>query len=168
MPTFREVEKATGASRFLMRTLVEELDPDCEHRHKEGQSWVIDDYLAHLVAQEAVKRRRERKVTDATPDTLQVVLEAHEREIATLERQMDDLKDAHAREMDRATDYSNRLQALLDERDRENDRLRTELVEARADADGLRESLTRVTGASPWSRAFRLPKLLGAARQSDS
>lgn len=162
MPTFAEIEKSTGASRFLMRTLAEELDPNGEHRRIEGRTWVVDDHLAHLMAREAVKRKHERKATDTTPDALTAILDAHAREIAARDRELESVRAASAAEVDAANALVERLKSLLDERDRENERLRADLAEARADADEARRSLARVTGASAWTRAFRLPKLLGS------
>lgn len=157
MPTYGDLEKATGASRTLLRAIVHELDPKGEQHHKEGKQWVMTDQLASAVAHEASKRsRRSAEVGDDGPmaaSALELLERSHRRELESL-------REAHETELRAAETVSESLREVISERDRTIETLRAENASLRADGDEMRKTIASITGARWYQRAFSLRKLL--------
>lgn len=159
MPTYREIEDATGASPTLIKTLAKELDPKCEQRRKEGKRWVVSDQLAALIADKATRRLRKpnrTKDTGAHIDAIQIIEEAHRREIEAIRR-------GHDAELEAARSVAEGLRESVSERDRTIEGLRAEIAALRAENDEIKDTLANITGARWYTRAFNLRRLLPGA-----
>lgn len=157
MPTFRELMQATGASRFLIRAIVEELDPDCEHRKKIGKSWVVDDALASQVASEAAKRADNPKVAESDTSALKMLEDSHRREV-------DAIRNAYEAELRASDTVSSSLREVIAERERTIDGLRAEVAALKADISEMRDTIANITGARWYTRAFNIRRLLPGSR----
>lgn len=158
MPTYRDIERATGASRTLIRAIADEIDPNFEQRKKVGKSWTVTDHLAALISHEAVKRVRKPDPKDelGQPSALDLLEASHLREIESL-------KDAHEKELQADEMMMDSLRESISDRDKTIDGLRAELAAMRADNEEMRRTLAAITGASWYTRAFHLRRLLPIA-----
>ena len=151
MPTYREVAAATGCSKFLVRTLVDELDPAHEHVTKRGKAYLMDDWLASAVAREAQGRGRGKPSDDGDELTALAVLErSHEAALEAVRAEAQKAQEA-IREAARETEGA--LREQLSERDRR-------IAQLEADNAELRKTLDGISGSRWYTRAFSLHKLL--------
>ncbi len=156
MPTYREIEEATGASRTLVKTIAKELDPKCEQRRKEGKRWIVSDHLAALIASEASKRLRKPNKSNDTDDrvnAIEIIEEAHRKE-------MDAVRDGYEARLEAAQTIADGLRESLAERDKTIEGLRADIAALKADNAELRKTLDGISGSKWYTRAFSLHKLL--------
>ena len=151
MPTYREVAALTGCSKFLVRTLVDEVDPNHEHVTKHGKTFLMDDWLASAVAREAQGRGRGKPADEGDDLTPLAVLErSHE---AALEAVRAEAAKAQEAIREAAKETENALREQIEDRDRR-------IAQLEADNDELRKSLDNISGSRWYTRAFSLHKLL--------
>ena len=151
--TARELARLCGCTKPTVVKVANELDPDCRHRHKEGNTVMYDQWLASAIAAE-VPRHKEGKRGAGNPAKR---LEARDGEL-------DAVRDALARERKLHDEVTAQYEAHIAElsaevayeRGRaEQERERAE--ECAAQVERLRAELAMATALEgfhfPWQRA---------------
>ena len=152
MPTYRELAEALGCSKFLVRTLVDELDPAHEHVTKRGKTYLVDDYLASAIAHDAQGRGRGKPVGDDGGElsALAVLERSHAAALEAVRAESARAQDAIR---DAARETEDALREQLSERDRR-------IAQLEADNAALRETLDGISSSKWYTRAFSLHRLL--------